>query len=144
MRIDLNDQVIGWDISLQATLSRAEQLAGPELTYPLRVLICTQCWLVQLPVFVAADALHPDYAYFPAFQAAGAHAERFVAAAVKRLDLGVQSYVVELPPTMATCCSTCRSVGFLAWVLTHHAAQAARAKEFPLWSVFWVGVSRIA
>ena len=27
----------------------AEQLALPEITYPLRVFVCTSCWLVQLP-----------------------------------------------------------------------------------------------
>ena len=33
----------------------AEQLAGPEITYPLRLLVCGSCWLVQLPAHAAAE-----------------------------------------------------------------------------------------
>jgi len=77
---------------------RPEQLAGPEITYPLRVMVCQRCWLVQLPAHAAADQLFtPDYAYFSSTSTSWcAHAERFVAAAVARLGLGPQSHVVEL------------------------------------------------
>jgi len=76
----------------------AEQLLGPEITYPLKVYVCSQCWLVQLPAHAAAEELFTaDYAYFSSTSSSWcAHAERFVAAAVERLSLGPQSRVVEL------------------------------------------------
>ena len=76
----------------------SDQLAQPEITYPLRVMLCRSCWLVQLPAHAAAEQLFtPDYAYFSSTSTSWcAHAERFVAAAVARLGLGPQSHVVEL------------------------------------------------
>ena len=77
---------------------RPEQLALPEITYPLQVFVCGSCWLVQLPAHAAADELFTaDYAYFSSTSSSWcAHAERFVAGAVERLGLGPQSRVVEL------------------------------------------------
>jgi SAM-dependent methyltransferase len=76
----------------------AEQLARPEITYPLRVYVCTTCWLVQLPAHAAADALFTaDYAYFSSTSSSWCdHAERYVRAACDRLGLGADSLVVEL------------------------------------------------
>ena len=113
----------------------AEQLDGPELTYPLRVLICTQCWLVQLPVHASADALFtPDYAYFSSTSSSWcAHAERFVAAAVERLNLGPQSYVVELASNDGYLLQYVQKCGIpcLGIEPTHATAEAARAKGIP-------------
>ena len=77
---------------------RPEQLALPEITYPLQVFVCGSCWLVQLPAHAAAEELFTaDYAYFSSTSSSWcAHAERFVASAVDRLGLGPQSLVVEL------------------------------------------------
>jgi SAM-dependent methyltransferase len=77
---------------------RPEQLAHPEIFYPLQVFVCSSCWLVQLPAHAAAEELFTaDYAYFSSTSSSWcAHAERFVAAAVDRLALGPQSLVVEL------------------------------------------------
>jgi SAM-dependent methyltransferase len=76
----------------------AEQLLEPEVTYPLEVYVCTNCWLVQLPAHAAAEELFTeDYAYFSSTSSTWcAHAERFVDAAVERLGLGINSHVVEL------------------------------------------------
>lgn len=76
----------------------AEQLLGPEITYPLKVYVCTSCWLVQLPAHAAAEELFTaDYAYFSSTSSSWcAHAERFVGEAVERLGLGANSLVVEL------------------------------------------------
>ena len=110
----------------------AEQLNGPELTYPLRVLICTQCWLVQLPAHAAADALFtPDYAYFSSTSSSWcSHAERFVAAAVKRLKLGYQSHVVELASNDGYLLQYVqeRGISCLGIEPTHDTAEASRAK----------------
>ena len=42
-----------------------EDLHKPELTYPLRVMVCNRCWLVQTEDFInASDMFTSDYAYF--------------------------------------------------------------------------------
>ena len=76
----------------------ANQLHNPEITYPLQVFVCTNCWLVQLPTHAKADELFtPDYAYFSSTSKTWcAHAKRFVEEAVDRLGLNTESYVVEL------------------------------------------------
>ena len=76
----------------------AEQLLLPELTLPLRAYVCTNCWLVQLPVEASAEDLFTDtYAYFSSISTTWCeHAERFVAEAAKKLQLNEHSLVVEL------------------------------------------------
>ncbi len=75
----------------------ADQLDSGEVFYPLHVRICDQCLLVQLPAYIPAEDIFTDYAYFSSFSDSWvAHAERFVAQAVERLDLGPQSFVVEV------------------------------------------------
>jgi SAM-dependent methyltransferase len=76
----------------------ADQLGRPEITYPLKVYICSSCWLVQLPAHAAAETLFtPDYAYFSSISSSWcAHAKRFVSDAVSRLGLDQGSMVVEL------------------------------------------------
>jgi SAM-dependent methyltransferase len=76
----------------------ADQLLKPEVTYPLKVYLCTQCWLMQLPAHAAAAELFTaDYAYFSSTSSSWcAHAERFVTSAIQRLGLTVDSQVVEI------------------------------------------------
>lgn len=76
----------------------AEALNAPESWYPLRVLVCTQCWLVQTEDFANADQLFAaDYAYFSGFSTSWlAHAKRYVADSIARFDLNQKSLVVEV------------------------------------------------
>ena len=109
-----------------------EQLALPEITYPLKVFVCTHCWLVQLPAHAAAEELFTaDYAYFSSTSSSWcAHAERFVAAAVERLDLGPKSLVVELASNDGYLLKYVQQRGIpcLGIEPTHATAEAARAK----------------
>lgn len=111
---------------------RPEQLALPENTYPLRVFVCTSCWLVQLPAHAAAEELFtPDYAYFSSTSSSWcAHAERSVAAAVERLGLGPQSMVVELASNDGYLLQYVQQRGIpcLGIEPTRATAKAARAK----------------
>jgi SAM-dependent methyltransferase len=113
----------------------AKQLSGPELTYPLRVLICTKCWLVQLPTHAAADALFtPEYAYFSSTSTSWcAHAERFALTAIKRMELGSASHVVELASNDGYLLQYFQQRGIpcLGIEPTHATAAAARAKGIP-------------
>jgi SAM-dependent methyltransferase len=75
----------------------ADQLDRGETFYPLHVRVCPSCLLVQLPAYIPAEEIFTHYAYFSSFSDSWvAHAERFVAAAVERLGLGADSFVVEV------------------------------------------------
>ena len=109
-----------------------QQLGLPEITYPLKVFVCTSCWLVQLPAHAAADELFTaDYAYFSGTSSSWcAHAQRFVEAAVKRLELGPKSRVVELASNDGYLLQYVQQWGIpcLGIEPTHATAEAARAK----------------
>ena len=73
-------------------------LKGPELWFPLRVLVCPTCWLVQTQDFARADELFDaDYAYFSGFSASWlAHAKRYVQDMIERFALDNGSLVIEV------------------------------------------------
>lgn len=73
-------------------------LHAPEKWYPLRVLVCTGCWLVQTEDFADCQELFSDdYAYFSSFSDSWLkHAEAYVSAMAGRFGLNAQSHVVEV------------------------------------------------
>lgn len=73
-------------------------LDTPEASYPLRVLVCNNCWLVQTEDYAAADELFdPNYAYFSSFSASWLkHSESYVKAMIERFGLDAESCVVEV------------------------------------------------
>lgn len=75
-----------------------QTLLTPEKWYPLRVLVCEQCWLAQTEDFVQAHELFgTDYAYFSGFSSSWlAHCERYVADMTTRFGLDAASHVVEI------------------------------------------------
>lgn len=111
---------------------RPEQLAQPEITYPLQLFVCTSCWLVQLPEHARAEELFTaDYAYFSSTSSSWcAHAERFVATAVDRLGLGPNSLVVELASNDGYLLQYVQQRGIpcLGIEPTHATAEEARTK----------------
>lgn len=76
----------------------SEELILPEITYPLRVFLCTNCWLMQLPIHASADQLFTsDYAYFSSTSKTWCnHAESFANKTIKELGLDSKSFVIEL------------------------------------------------
>jgi len=75
-----------------------ETLKQPEKWYPLRVLVCETCWLVQTEDFVKAeDSFDAEYSYFSGFSTSWlAHVERYVADMADRFKLTEKSHVVEV------------------------------------------------
>lgn len=73
-------------------------LRAPEKWFPLRVLVCTECWLAQTEDYAGAEELFAaDYAYFSSFSTSWlAHAERYVADMTARFGLDASSQVVEV------------------------------------------------
>jgi SAM-dependent methyltransferase len=75
-----------------------DDLSRPELTFPLRVCVCKDCWLAQTEDYAAADHLFDkDYAYFSSTSKSWLdHAARYSAMITQRLKLGPASHVVEI------------------------------------------------
>ena len=73
-------------------------LHAPEKWYPLRVMVCTECWLVQTEDFADHEELFSaDYAYFSSFSDSWLqHARGYVEAMATRFALGAASHVVEV------------------------------------------------
>lgn len=76
----------------------SEQLNKPETTYPLKVMVCESCWLVQTQDFARADELFDqDYAYFSSTSKSWLlHAQRFSQMAIERFGVDQDSFVVEI------------------------------------------------
>jgi len=75
-----------------------QTLHAPEKWFPLRVLVCEHCWLVQTEDFAQANELFDaEYAYFSGFSSSWlAHSERYVTDMVARFRLTADSHVVEV------------------------------------------------
>ncbi len=74
------------------------QLSEPELTFPLKVQVCDQCWLGQVDEHRhAADIFSSDYVYFSSYSSSWlAHARHYVESISNRLKLGADAFVVEV------------------------------------------------
>ena len=70
----------------------------PEKWFPLKVLVCESCWLVQAESYSrAAELFNDEYAYFSSFSDQWLrHAENYVNTMVERFDLTAQSHVIEV------------------------------------------------
>lgn len=110
----------------------AETLHAPERWYPLRVLVCQQCWLVQTEDYAhCAEFFSADYAYFSSFSSTWLqHAENYVAAMVRRFGLDAGSLVVEVASNDGYLLQyvQARGIGALGIEPTASTAQAARDK----------------
>ena len=75
-----------------------EDLSKLEPTFPLKVLVCEKCWLVQTQDFNDADELFNEtYAYFSSTSSSFLnHASNYVNMISKKLALNENSFVVEL------------------------------------------------
>jgi SAM-dependent methyltransferase len=75
-----------------------EDLEKPEPKYPLRLLVCTNCWLVQTDDFVGRSELFTsEYAYFSSTSSSWLkHAADYCEKIIPRLGLGPRSLVVEI------------------------------------------------
>lgn len=79
------------------TYLTAENLDEPELFYPLHVLLCEKCLLVQLPAYVSGESIFSDYAYFSSYSDSWvAHAKRYAEDMIERLRLTSGSLVTEV------------------------------------------------
>lgn len=88
---------LGYAPPSNAYLSK-EALRAPETTFPLKLYVCDQCWLVQTEDYTEADELFShDYAYFSSTSPSWLqHAARYTKEITKRLGLTKESFVIEV------------------------------------------------
>jgi SAM-dependent methyltransferase len=107
-------------------------LHAPEKYYPLRVLVCTECWLVQTEDYAGADELFSaDYAYFSSFSSTWLkHAEQYVTDMTERFTLNEYSHIVEVAANDGYLLQYAKARGIpcLGIEPTTSTADAARAK----------------
>jgi SAM-dependent methyltransferase len=75
-----------------------EQLSEPEVHYPLRLDVCTSCWLVQLDSCIKPEQMFNEgYVYYSSQSPANvSHAKEYVDMMVERFGFGKDSNVVEI------------------------------------------------
>jgi SAM-dependent methyltransferase len=110
----------------------AAALRAPETWFPLRLLVCESCWLVQTEDHAGREALFTeDYAYFSSFSSSWlVHAETYVQAMRARLGLATVSRVVEVASNDGYLLQYVQAAGIPCYGIepTASTAAAARAK----------------
>lgn len=118
-----------------------EQLAAPEMWYPLRVLVCERCWLVQTEDYAARETLFSaDYAYFSSTSASWlAHASAYVARMTERFGLAAKDFAVEIAANDGYLLQYFKQRGIpcLGVEPTHATAEVARRKGIEIVESFF-------
>ncbi len=88
---------LGFAPPSNAYLNQAD-LTKPEKYYPLKVKVCSDCWLVQTEDYAQADELFSsDYAYFSSTSSGWlAHATKYAKSMIERFKLDANSFVMEI------------------------------------------------
>jgi len=114
-----------------AYLSEAALLA-PETWFPLRLIVCESCWLVQTEDHAGREVMFTeDYAYFSSFSTSWlAHSKAYVAAMRERFGLGPHSRVCEIAANDGYLLQYVQQAGIPCYGVepTASTAAAARAK----------------
>ncbi len=120
-------------------------LSEKEVWYPLRVLVCEKCWLVQTEDFVKEDEMFsPDYAYFSSFSTSWlSHAKKYVEKMVIDLSLDEKSLVVEVAANDGYLLQHVVEKGIECYGIepTHGTAQVAKEKGIEIIEEFF-GVNK--
>jgi SAM-dependent methyltransferase len=118
-----------------------QTLHAPEKYFPLRVLVCTECWLVQTEDYAGADELFSsDYAYFSSFSTSWLkHAEQYISDMAARFDLNANSHIVEIAANDGYLLqyAKARNIPCLGVEPTASTANAARAKGIEIVEAFF-------
>lgn len=126
-----------------AYLTRRD-LQRSEKWYPLRILVCAECWLVQTEDYAGTEEIFTDdYAYFSSYSRTWLeHCEKYVDKMTERFHLGPQSFVVELAANDGYLLQyvAARKIPCLGIEPTASTAASARAKGIEIVEKFF-GVS---
>jgi hypothetical protein len=107
-------------------------LKKPEIWYPLEVMVCDCCWLVQTNDFVKADEMFAnDYAYFSSYSTSWLkHAKSYVEQVSSKFNLNSESTVVEIAANDGYLLQYVKDKNIPCYGIepTHSTAQSAREK----------------
>ena len=111
-----------------------DALGAPEARYPLRVLVCESCWLVQTEDFVRADVLFDaDYAYLSGQSETWvSHCGRFAEEMVRRFGLTERSRIIEVASNDGTLLRRFHDQGMACTGIEPTAMSAAIARGLGL------------
>jgi SAM-dependent methyltransferase len=116
-------------------------LSAPEVWFPLRLLVCEACWLVQTEDHAGREALFTqDYAYFSSFSSTWlAHAQQYVSQMIKRFGLNDESCVAEVAANDGYLLQYVKQAGVPCYGIepTTSTANAARAKGIDVMERFF-------
>lgn len=119
----------------EATLNK------PEKWFPLKVMVCDHCWLVQTEDFADAHELFDaDYAYFSSFSSSWlAHAQHYVESMVERFKLDNNARVIEVAANDGYLLQyvQAKNIPCLGIEPTHSTVQAARDKGIEIIEEFF-------
>ena len=108
-----------------------EQLSLPEKYYPLKIMICDECWLAQTLDYAQADELFSaDYAYFSSFSTSWlAHAKAYSQMMVDRFGFDEKSLVIEIASNDGYLLQYFKELGIPVLGIEPTANTAAAARE---------------
>jgi len=94
----INNVFVDLGISpLSNAFLKEENLHQPEKRFPLKVFVCENCFLVQLPIFESPENIFNNYAYFSSYSKSWLkHVENYVNMISEKIKLGKDNLVVEL------------------------------------------------
>jgi SAM-dependent methyltransferase len=75
-----------------------DELSKPEVLYPLKILVCDNCFLVQIDEYKKSDEIfNSEYAYFSSYSTSWLkHSKEYVDMITERLQLNGNSLVIEI------------------------------------------------
>lgn len=113
------------------------QLHAPESYYPLRVLVCESCWLVQTEDFAGFDDMFSaEYAYFSSFSSTMlAHVKQYSQEMTARFGLNASSCVVEVASNDGYLLKNFKAAGIPCYGVEPTASTAKAAREIGIESI---------
>lgn len=111
-----------------------KELQTPEKWYPLRVMVCEACWLVQTADFVdRGECFSSNYAYFSSCSQSWVdHARTYAASMIDQLRLGDSSLVVEIAANDGYLLRHFQSAGIPCYGVEPTESTAAAARNLGL------------
>ena len=124
-----------------------EALKEAEQCFPLKVMVCEHCWLVQTEDFVKVDTMFAsDYSYFSSYSTSWLdHAKDYVEKVSSKFYLNSKSIVVEIAANDGYLLQYIKDKNIPCYGIepTHNTAQAAREKGIEVVEEFFgVDVAR--
>ena len=111
-------------------------LKRPEKYFPLRVLVCESCWLVQAESYSrAAELFNEEYAYFSSFSTEWLeHAERYINEMTTRFSLTKSSMIAEVAANDGYLLQFVKAMAIPCYGIepTASTANAARQKDIEI------------